>query len=421
MRLLAVVSKEAHLLLRDKVGLLLLVVMPVTLAVVLTLVQEDAFELEGTRTETVLWVDQDGGAFALAYHDNLVDSGRVVLVESLDGVPLTDEALRDAVSRGRHPVGLVLPEGLSEAARERAAHQASALLRPGTDLADPPDAVLVEVVFDPATLGAYKRVMTQVLSRVAEATEVELLLEALRPPGIPASEDGPAWEPGALTSLVEREPQGQVRPSVVQQNIPGWSLFAMFLIVSPLAGTLIMERDQGTLTRLRTLPVSATTLLAGKVLTYAGVCLLQVGLMGALGRWVLPLLGTPRLEVGGSPLALVAVLLASILAATGLGMLLGALARTRTQASALGATFAVLAAALGGVMVPVFLMPAPMAALAPLSPMNWGLTALHDVFLRSAGLVEIAPQLMALVGFSGVCVGLAAVLPGLRARLRLRP
>jgi ABC-2 type transport system permease protein len=59
----------------------------------------------------------------------------------------------------------------------------------------------------------------------------------------------------------------------------------------------------------------------------------------------------------------------------------------------------VVLAALGGVWVPVFMMPNFMQVLSNLSPMNWGLNAFYDVFLRNVGFLEILPKLILLFLF----------------------
>jgi len=56
------------------------------------------------------------------------------------------------------------------------------------------------------------------------------------------------------------------------------------------------------------------------------------------------------------------------LAATGTGMLIGTLVRTSDQAAIFGSALVVIASALGGVMVPPFMMPAPLRAVSAFSP-----------------------------------------------------
>jgi len=109
------------------------------------------------------------------------------------------------------------------------------------------------------------------------------------------------WRPGDLVGLDEpvaaAEPEAML-PTSVQQNVPAWTLFAMFMVVIPLAGGLVKERQMGTMTRLRMLPVPAFTLLGTKVAAYLFVCLSQFATMVLIGMWVMPRLGTPAFELG---------------------------------------------------------------------------------------------------------------------------
>jgi len=110
-------------------------------------------------------------------------------------------------------------------------------------------------------------------------------------------------------------------------------------------------------------------------------------------------MGLPTLDVSGRLFLLFIVAIFSGLAAIGLGLLLGTLAKTQEQSAPFGATFVVILAALGGVWVPVFIMPKFMQVLSNISPMNWGLNAFYDVFLRQAGFKEIIPEITLLFLF----------------------
>jgi len=100
--------------------------------------------------------------------------------------------------------------------------------------------------------------------------------------------------------------------------------------------------------------------------------------------------------------ALVLVVCAISAAAVSLALMLSCLVRTQAQASAVGPVLNVLMAALGGIMVPTFVMPAAMQTLAALSPMNWGLEALLTVLLRGGGVASAAPLLLRLLGFAAL-------------------
>ncbi|MGB7392921.1 MAG: ABC transporter permease, partial [Pricia sp.] len=87
------------------------------------------------------------------------------------------------------------------------------------------------------------------------------------------------------------------------------------------------------------------------------------------------------------------------LAAVGLGLLLGTIAKTQEQSAPFGATFVVILAAMGGVWIPVFAMPEFMQTLSKISPMNWGLNAFYDVFLRNVVIAELLPEIGLLLLF----------------------
>ena len=334
-------------------------------------------------------------------------------------LPPRDQALA-AVARGDYRVCVVLPKGLSAALRkkvDRLAEQAADLSGARGDSSPKAQKALgeaVEVVFDPTVPESYRRSVANGVGRAAQGVEMKWLFRALSeavagPYGAAGSpaEGMPLWEPGRLLEVREGfagATSAEKVPTSVQQNVPGWSLFAMFLIAIPLSCNLIKERDSGTLLRLRMLPVRYETVLLAKALTYVLFCLCQFGFILLIGLYLLPRLGTPKLELGGHYVALAAAAAASGLAATAFGVLVGSVARTTDQATIFGTTFAVIGGAVAGVMIPSFLMPRAIQRLGPYSPLHWGLDAFLSVFLRGAGLVQILPDLARLLVFAVACV-----------------
>ena len=193
------------------------------------------------------------------------------------------------------------------------------------------------------------------------------------------------------------------RPSSVQQSVPGWLVFGMFFVVASVAGLFVEERSCGALARLRSLGAAPATLLAAKVVPYMLVNGIQAALMLSVGVWLMPVLGGDGLSLQGiSWSALVLVLLAISAAAVSLALAVACLVRTHAQASTLGPILNVLMAALGGIMVPLFVMPEVMQQIAAYSPMNWGLEALLDVLLRGADVSAVLPRIGRLSGFSAL-------------------
>jgi ABC-2 type transport system permease protein len=172
---------------------------------------------------------------------------------------------------------------------------------------------------------------------------------------------------------------------------------------------MIRERRSGLFTRLQTLPVSPVSTAAGKLLAYAGVCIIQFFTAMLMGWFILPMLGTAPLEMGNSPLAVALITLVSAVAAASYGVLIGTVAKTQEQAAAIGPVSVVAAAALGGLMVPVFAMPKMMQVISNLSPLGWGHKAYMEVFLRGGGISDVSLQMLLLGLFAVLNLAVATM------------
>ncbi len=169
----------------------------------------------------------------------------------------------------------------------------------------------------------------------------------------------------------------------VQQNVPAWALFGMFFTAIPIAGAILQERKSGIWIRLASLPVSHLHHFAGKIIAYIRCLSLPVPAYHPYRFFSVSIYRPPGLCC--YPTVFGAVLLTvvcSSLAACGFGLLLGMACGSYEQASTLGSTAVVTAAAIGGVMVPVYAMPQSMQHLSIISPLNWGLTAFQDLLVR---------------------------------------
>ena len=198
-------------------------------------------------------------------------------------------------------------------------------------------------------------------------------------------------------------------PTAVQQAVPSWLVFGMFFVVTSMGSLLVEERACGALARLRAIGVGPAVLLLSKSVPYLVVNLLQAALMLGVGVWLMPILHAGGLTLDGvDPAALAAMVAAIGVAAVGLGLLAATWMRTSAHAHAFGPLLNVLMGAIGGIMVPTFVMPAAMQAIASWSPMNWGLEGLLVVLLRGGHLDDVDTMLMRLVGLGAACFALAA-------------
>jgi ABC-2 type transport system permease protein len=72
-----------------------------------------------------------------------------------------------------------------------------------------------------------------------------------------------------------------------------------------------------------------------------------------------------------------------------------------------GAVSVVCAAAVGGLMVPVYVMPPAMQTLSAFSPLAWGLTAIIEIAVREGTLDSVRQELLCLAAFCAVTLAIA--------------
>jgi len=426
----ATFCKDLLVLSRDRAGLLVLFFMPAVLVLVVSLVQNNILETTGASGLRVLFVDHDGGPLAGKVRERLGAVEALKLVESVETGPLNEATARRLVAEGDYQFGIVIPAGAGRIFREQAREQVRDAFRKKRQ-GDSPTATKampqVMVFFDPTVQGIFRTAVTSSLNQVLLGIETEEkgqeLSRALNT--ALAARSGGFLMGGTILGeqdlhrllieeslLAVREQPASARPdrplpNAVQQNVPAWALFGMFFIVVPLSGALLRERQEGTLLRLRTLPVSYGVILLGKIAAFALICLIQFSLMLAVGRYLLPLLGTPVLDLHGRLPAAFLLALCAALAATGFGLLVGTAARSFEQASMFGAVSVVVAAALGGVMVPVYMMPKAIQTISAFSPLSWGLDGFLEIFVRGEGLAAVADNALALLAFFAATLAIA--------------
>ncbi len=413
MKILTAAAKELLLLQRDRAGLLVLFIMPAILVVVITLVQANIMELTGQKKTRVLFLDQDNGDLGVSLQKHL-ETGHLEIV-AWDKKQKNIADVQAAVANGDYQVGIVVPAGSSVRFHRETARllQKNARQEKGRSRALVP----VQVFFDPGIMPGLRSGITAqlqtALQTIAMAAKIKALGRVLNeamaklgaPPAFaPLPESGLArclWQP-LLTlenSQESSRPTGTAPYNPVQQNVPAWALFGMFFTAIPIAGAILQERKSGIWIRLMSLPVSPLLLFAGKILAYIGVCLCQFLLISLIGALLFPYIGLPAFTISRNPAGVLLIVLLSSLAACGYGIFLGMACNTYEQASTLGATTVVAAAAIGGIMVPVYAMPRIMQRLSIISPLNWGLTAFQDLLMRGKALPAILDDLGGLAIF----------------------
>ncbi len=172
----------------------------------------------------------------------------------------------------------------------------------------------------------------------------------------------------AETLFVYRNRQEPVMPSAAQQSVPAWLVFSMYFIVIPISLIFHTEKNNGTLMRLRSINIPGAHLVSGKIVAYYLVSMVQVVTMLCVGRYLVPLLGGDIIRFGDSPMGLFAIATCVGLNAISYGLMISALSKNTQVAGSLGVILVIIFAAIGGIMVPKFVMPAYLQRLSVLSP-----------------------------------------------------
>jgi ABC-2 type transport system permease protein len=390
--LIALVRKELLVLCRDWHALLLLFIMPACFILIMSLALRDTFASHGRVSLTYVMVDQDLQPLSQGVATRLQEN--LNFRELILSAPLED--LQSRVRNDQIHFLVLIPKGFSAAMRAPSPLALEIFSAPGVEPANAKlfDSALREAVakvYITASVQAIKKEMGSFLK--ADALVGDMNLDAVDKLVVSGSlEDG-----GQMLQL----------PSSVQQNVPAWLIFAMFFIAIPLSTTWVQERSQGTLLRLRSMGVPRSSLLIGKLLPYLFINLLQVLLMLGVGVFVVPLLGGDALTLGHAPLALAWMALSLSFASVSYALLVANLVSTSEQATIFTGVSNLLLAALGGVMVPRFVMPLAMQKISLASPMAWGLEGFLDIFLRQGGWAQVLPWSGLLFAFGILSLSLA--------------
>jgi len=199
-------------------------------------------------------------------------------------------------------------------------------------------------------------------------------------------------------------------PNSTQQSVPSWIVFGMFFMITPIATVFINERKQNTLSRLSSMNVSAYAMTLSKIVPYLVIAQIQAWIMIGVGMYIVPLFDTPALAINGSVLALIFLSFSLSVSVVGLAMLIAVNANTTEQASTIGGILSILLGAIGGVMVPKFIMPHSMQLLANISPMSWGLDGFLDIFLKGGDIVMVLNESLMLLLFGAIALGISIVI-----------
>lgn len=241
----------------------------------------------------------------------------------------------------------------------------------------------------------------------AQAAQLDAALSALSEAG---DDDGAGSAPPDLVATETLGPAGSSGATVTYY---AGAVAILFLLFSAMQGaaTLIEERHAGIVDRVAVGPAGTDVVVLGKFVFLAAQGVVQVTLIFLVALLVY------RVDVLGrvGPWALTT--LAASVAAAGLGLAVASACTTKQQAQTISTFVVLVSSAIGGSMVPRFMMPPWLQDIGWYTPNAWAIEAYHGTLWRGEDLAGLLPELAWLAALGTVGVLVALVVSRIRLKL----
>lgn len=407
-KLRATIIKDIQVLTRDRLGLIFMFAMPIILAIVITATQNSTFELVNKNKVPLLLCNKDTGEPGRHLVEAIEKAGMFEVKKMNPGKTEREIAARmhdkDAL------VAIIIPEGFSRKITEKATATSSKALNnfgltgSGT-VQDTAVLQPIRFLYHPVLQQSFRQSIQGALQGCLQIVQTREVLKSLyfdlNEKALPDSlEEEIVHNQVGIDEVPVSRDGNKTIPNATQHNIPAWTIFAMFFVVISLGSSVVREKNSGSFVRLKTLPTNYLLALVSKQVTYLLVTLLQAAVIFAIGIYLFPSMGLPRLNLPSDLAGLFLVTLICGWCAVSFAILIGVFAQTQEQANGIGAVSVILLAAIGGLLVPSFAMPASFQQVIKLSPLHWGLEAYYGLFLEGGTMNDILLNILPLLGIT---------------------
>lgn len=388
--------KDLRLIFRDRSALIFLFGLPLVFAFIFG----TAFSGSGARNASrspikVLVANEDTGPHGQEFLDAMQKLG-VAVEKAVDS-----HEVGKRVRTGERAVGVVVPSDFS-VQLDHAVAAAISLNR----ISDKSQAHL-RLLIDPAQL-QLANLAQGAISGAAQRLAGNLIkkrMSSVFPGGADAADNDRL--PVAL-DIVRAADADQATLSTAKESpgdlvIPGLAVYFVFFTANGVAATLMTERQEGTLRRMLCAPITPGQILLGKMMARGLLGLVQVALLFSVGKMLI------HFSLGSSVPGLILTAVATVFAATGLGLLIATFGKTLDQIQGMTTFALLLMGLLSGCLFPRVLLPEMVQKLSIITPHAWALNAYQDLLLRNLPLSATLLNIGMVIMFGLVFYGFALV------------
>lgn len=366
--LLFLLRKEFTQIVRDRTMLRMLIAVPIVQLLVLS--SAATFEV---RSAALYLVDRDRSGTSRGLVQRVVASGHFEVA----GTSVSMEPANEALLDGKASVVLRIPRDFErDLVRTRAAP--------------------VQLVLN-AENGAVAGVLQSYLTRILSDYGAEL--EDEMPP--PRAGGGAA---GAAPARIEVRSRGWYNPELEYDDymVPGILVVLVTMIGMAMASmNIVREKEIGTLEQLNVTPVTKAQFIAGKLIPFWVIALVDMALGLVVARMVFDV------PMEGSLLLVFAATVVYLFAALGIGLWVSTVVETQQQAMFVSFAINMVYLLMSGLFTPIRSMPEWAQWAAQLSPVKHFIVIMRSVLVKGAGFTDIQVPLYVLAAYGTVILALA--------------
>ena len=381
---LRIAWKDLKELERNKLGLLMLILMPLLMMAMIGYIYPSGAQIDMSNLKVQV-VNLDTGYLNIDASETFASAVNQINSMSVNmqfSNGTTIDALTDSIQRGDTDAGIIIPSNFTQCILNN--QQAN-----------------ITIISD----NSNPQVSTQVSSVLTGI--IESMSKQITQSNLVAQLNITPQEAASYMAPYTVNDQGVVgeSSSYFQFIAPGMMMMTVMMsVMTGLPGAITMERELGTLDGVMVAPINRLSIILGKTLAQLARGLLQGFIILLLA---VTLFGV---TIHGSLLLVVGLLLLGVFSFVGLGITLTSVAKDQETATMIMMTTMFPMMFLSGIFFPVKMMPSFMQTISSFLPLTYASNAMRKVMVLGAGIPQIATELIVLIVFGAVLLAIAVPL-----------